>query len=368
RVAPSGAGAEAVGSWPPAGAAGVPPELAFAAVRFDGAIQGAAGVTLEGPEGRVTAEAEVVSCEVLGWREGTCVRLRWSGVLRPRATYRLRVGEAVRDRGGAAIGPWEATFETGASEAFGLRTSPLECALDEEALGPGCLLADDDAARLRLRVDGPVRAFLVGEHASDRVVAPRGEVSLRLSGLGPDALERAELRLVGLAGETHVEALELRTHPPLAPLTIAEVRADARGPEPRQEYVELLNSGAVPVSLEGLALADRPDRLGDVVMGVWTLPPGGRALLVADGFDPSHPDDPPVPDGVPLVRIGSSLASGGLSNAGEALYLRDAEGRRLSTVPAIPAPGPGVCVVREGAGRSADPIAFGAAPCTPGAP
>jgi hypothetical protein len=207
---------------------------------------------------------------------------------------------------------------------------------------------------------------LLGPIGSDRAVAPRGELALELAGIATDAIVEPELRLVGLDGSTHVERLALRTTEPLATLTITEVSADPRGPEPRQEWVELLNFGPVDTSLEGIALSDRADRVGDVVSAPLVLPAGARALLVADGFDPRHADDPRVPDGVMLVRIGTSLASGGLSNSGEPLFLRDGIGRRLATVPAIPSDGPGRCVRREGAPRARTHFSFG--PCTPGAP
>ena len=71
------------------------------------------------------------------------------------------------------------------------------------------------------------------------------------------------------------------------------------------------------------------------------------------------------------MRVGTSLASGGLRNSGEALYLRDAAGHRLSAAPAKPAPQPGVCVLRrdDADPRSGEPSAFERDPagsCTPG--
>ncbi len=102
------------------------------------------------------------------------------------------------------------------------------------------------------------------------------------------------------------------------------------------------------------------------------MPPGGRALLVADGFDPSAPDDTPVPPGTVLVRMGTSLGSGGLSNAGEPLFLRDPEGHRVSAAPATPPPRAGVCRVRQvDDPRTGAPGSFGydaEGGCTPGRP
>lgn len=364
-VADEGGGATPRASWPPDGAAGVPPELELAVVRFDDELTGS--VRLEGPDGVASTRTERVPCDALGWADGTCVVLRWDGLLRPGARYALAVGSDARDRTGAMLEPWRATFTTGHPGGIGFGFVPVVCELDEQPIGPLCILADDVSVRVRGQVDRPVRAFLLGPVGSDRVVAPRGELALELFGLPSDAAVEPELRLVGLDGSTHVERLSLRTTEPLPTLTIAEVNADPRGPEPRQEWVELLNFGPVELSLEGIALSDRADRLGDVVSAPLVLPAGARALMAADGFDPRHPaDDPHVPDGVLLVRIGTSLASGGLSNSGEPLFLRDPLGRRLATVPAIPSDGPGRCLRRESAPRARSGFSFG--PCTPGAP
>ncbi len=360
------AGAGITDAWPPSGAAGIPTGLQFAAVRFDDVVTPATGVRLEGPEGVVRTEAETTDCGLIGWPPGTCVRLTWEGRLEPRRRYRLVVDEAVTDRGGAPVGPWTSTFETGAEPITEVGLLALACGLDEVAQGPLCLWIDDRSISLRALAGAPVRAFLEAGARRSGAVAPRGEITLRLDGLTPDADHSLRLVLEGPSGATFVEALDVHTEPILPPVTITEVRADARGPEPRQEYVELLNSGAVPVPLEGWSLSDRVDREGDVLGAVTPLPPGGRALLVASSFDPEHPDDPPVPEGIPLLRIEGSLGSGGLANAGEPLYLRDAAGRRVSFVPAMPAPGPGICWVRRDTARTGAPSDFYAAPCTPG--
>ncbi|MCB9617271.1 MAG: lamin tail domain-containing protein [Sandaracinus sp.] len=364
RVATSHAGALPTASWPPDGAAGVPPELALATVRFDDTFDGE--VHLRGPDGPASTSSEIVPCDALGWDDGTCVVLRWDGLLRPSSTYTLEVDADSVDRSGAPLEPWRARFETGWPGAEDFEWLPVPCALDERPMGSLCVLADDESVRLRAQVDRPVRAFLYGPTTSDRTVAPRGELVLSLDRLDADRALDVELRLVGLDGNEHIERLSVATTPTLASVTITEVCADPRGPEPRQEWVELLNFGAVPVRLEGFALSDRPDREGDLVASGASVPAGGRVLLVADAFDASSPDDPSPPAGVPLVRLGTSLASGGLSNAGEPLYLRDAEGRRISSVPATPSDGPGTCIRRTGGPRDRDGFVVG--PCTPGAP
>jgi hypothetical protein len=278
----------------------------------------------------------------------------------------------VVDRGGAAVGPWEARFTTGTGPPIDAAPLPIPCAVDEVETDAGCALADDRSIELRLQWNTPVRFFLSGAGRTVAAVAARGDGLLRLAPLPADAEVVATLRVIDLAGVEREEPLFVATTPPLAPLYITEVRADPRGPEPAQEYVELLNAGPLPRSLLGIALSDRADAAGDVIDAPFLIPAGGRVLLVPSGFDPLHPEDDPVPPGALLVRIGSSLASGGLANGGEPLFLRDDAGRRLSAAPATPVPRPGVCVLRVAMdGRTGRPGTFAhdaAAGCTPGLP
>lgn len=355
-------GATLTHTWPPDGSTGVAYAIDRAILRFDGEVEGLNAIQLVGSHGAITSSATRSACEDVGWPRGSCVTLSWDGVLRPAAAYRVEIGEALVDRGGAPVGPLQVGFVTGRDAMRAPNLLPLVCGLDETPADLGCALADDARVTLRLRADTPVIASLTSPRAVDRQLAPRGEITLSLA-LGIDAAVDAELRLEGLAGETLSATIPLRTHPTLAAITIAEVRADPRGPEPRQEYVELLNYGASAVELTGLALSDRADRLGDELPLSPMLPAGARALLVADAFDPNDPADPPVPPGVMLVRIGTSLASGGLSNAGEPLFLRDTEGRRLSAIPSMASPGPGICWVRTTTTRAGE---LRAAECTPG--
>jgi len=364
QVASIAAGASATDSWPADGTAGVPTELPLIALRFDDLVRGE-DIAVVGDAGRVRGQLQTIACEEVGWDGGDCRAILPSGALRPFAEYRIEVGEGLLDRSGAPVGPWSATFTTGDQGAAPLTFLETPCHIDEAPAGPGCVLADDRSLTFRARVTQPVRAFLSGASVRDRMVANRGEVWLRLAPLVPGSRFEGDLLLLGLGGESHLERLPFVLPEELLPLTIAEVRANPLGPEPRQEYVEVLNFGSMPVSVAGLALADRPDRVGDVISTAQLIAPGARALLVADAFDPLDATDPPVPPGVPLIRIGTSLASAGLSNAGEPLYLRDSEGRRLSAAPALETEG-GECLIRDGSVRSGDEDTFTIGPCTPG--
>jgi hypothetical protein len=196
-------------------------------------------------------------------------------------------------------------------------------------------------------------------------------VAIRVDALTPSTAVSLAIDALDYAGMHLPATLALETTEPLPTISITEVRADPLGPEPRQEYVEIENYGMVPVSLEGMHLADAAAADGDALPAV-TIPPGAHALIVASGFDPDDASsgDAPVPAGAILVRVDASLGSGGLSNAGEPLYLRDAMERWISAAPASPPPREGDCIVRTSASRRAgEPGTFGYAPgstCTPG--
>ena len=366
------AGARVAGAWPADGTSGVPTNIAMAAVRFDGDVDPVGlRIDLLGSHGAaVEGDRSLRACSDIGWSDGTCAVFVPREALAPAATYRLFVPGDVLDATGAPLGPWSAEITTANDITPRIALDELPCALDETTVDGACVLADDDRITIRAHATGPARFFASAEGSVASAVAPRGDATLTLRGLGPSREVAVDLRTIDLAGRETVTLVPASTTEPLARVFITEVRADPRGPEPAQELVEVLNSAAVPIDLQGFALSDRADREGDVVIGSVLVAAGARALFVADSFDPRQPDDPAVPDGVVLVHIGASLGSGGLSNAGEPLFLRDAAGRRISAAPAMRAPGPGICLVRVSTdGRTGEADAFAPDPaggCSPG--
>jgi hypothetical protein len=112
--------------------------------------------------------------------------------------------------------------------------------------------------------------------------------------------------------------LAFETPPALPPIAITEVLANAAGPEPAQEYVEIRNLGADVVSLAGLRLED--SKGGD------DLPPlelaaGGYALVVASSYDEAQGQDPAPRAGTLLVRVDTRIGADGLANGGELVRL-----------------------------------------------
>lgn len=369
------AGAAVVGSWPADGSSGVGADLAEAVVYLDGDVENApTSIWLEGPDGlAVPADTRVETCSVgLEARTATrCVSIVPHGGLAARATYVLRIGAGAHDARGAPVGPWQASFSTSTSVDRQRPTLvPLPCDIDEATLPWGCALASESGIALRVRSDEPARFQLDADGTRVERVSPRGDGRFAIVDLSPDTPVALELTVRDTAGNETSDTHEIRTTPPLATLAITEVRANPRGAEPEQELVELWNYGAVPIDLLGFSLADRPDAQGTPLSASAVVPPGGRALLVADGFDARDPLDVAPPPGARLVRVGPSLAEAGLSNGGEPLFLRDPSGRRISAAPASPRPRSGVCSVRvTDDPRAGEDGSFGYAPddgCSPG--
>ncbi len=370
-------GARAVDAWPPDGAAAVSPSLRFAALRFDGPVEGLArGVWLEDAEGhRLGGVAQPARCEALGWTRGACAVLVPDDDLRPATRHALRVGAPLVDATGAPVPAFAAHFTTAAeTDTEAPRLTPTTCAVDEQSLEGLCVRAEDTRLVVRLSAGEAARVQARTGLVRTSAVAPRGEATLELAPLPPDTPCDVVLEATDAGGNTLRVSLAVRTTEPLATLSITEIRADPAGPEPRQEFVELENHGTAWVELEGFHLADAASSIGDPVVGPHRIAPGARLLLVPSDFDPDDTGpggrDAPTPPGTTLVRMDRALGNAGLSNAGEPLFLRDPEGRRVSSAPATPAPREGWCTVRTSADpRTGAAAGFDYAPggvCSPG--
>lgn len=99
--------------------------------------------------------------------------------------------------------------------------------------------------------------------------------------------------------------------PDLPSLAITEILSNPAGPEPAQEFVEIMNTGTGDVDLGGLWLEDGKGR--DVLPSV-LVPAQGFALIVASGFDAAAPGDVAPKAGTLIVRVDSRLGGDGLSN------------------------------------------------------
>ena len=286
-----------------------------------------ATLTLEGEDGAAIPLRPLHPCP--GWVPGFCAVWAPTSTLAPRTRYRLGAGTLVDRRGRPAAPPsaveW---FLTGGGDD---RTPPSVAGLWAELRGP-CVhvgIVADEALTLSAQVrDHPGAALVAGAGPLEAALR------LPLAALA-DAALRLDVELRDRA-DNH-STLTLALPAPLAeaplPLVIAEVLANPAGPEPAQEFVELLDLRAEgpPLEVSGLSLADRswPEvaallaggaTVGDLVPA-FTTRPGQRTVIVGAGYQRGDPRDPDPPADAALIRLGSSIGDAGLRAAGEPLTL-----------------------------------------------
>jgi hypothetical protein len=235
----------------------------------------------------------------------------------------------------------------------GAPPAPAVCQPPERQFGPGCITVLDDRAWLR---SSDVAAFWVVRGAgSEAVQALEPGERVLLRGLPPSSSVELTGSYRDIRGNKQSLAHTVLTAAPRAHIVISEVMANPLGPEPRSEWVELVNDGVQATNVGGFVLSDGA---GDTVLPAWVLASGQRALVVRTDFVPGQGGDIAPALDTPLLRV-ESLGKSGLSNAGEALDLSDGAGALLSKFPAKKAK-PGRSVARRSASSADDdPDAFG---------
>lgn len=359
------AGARVIASWPAEGTARIPVDLSEIALAFDGNVDAgdtAFRLTFQG--GELRGEPLALACNELGMEGVACLRWALPSELYAETTYAFEVLR-LRDRHGADVPPFTLSLRTDASPSeVPVVLPPTGCAIDEVETPFGCVLQTDATWSMALNLTGPARVAFEAFGHNSLSVAPRGDAMLSLDGLDPGMTTLGALTLTSLGTSGARLNVLVETHATMPPLMITEVCANPAGPEPEGEWVELFQRGPNVVALEGMRIADRTDAEGTVVHTDVRLAPGERALLVSDAFDA---DAAGVAPGVRLIRVGRSIVPSGITNRGEALYLRDATNRRLASVPAMEAFEDRCVVRREDAPLRRDGRAsFDYAPCTPG--
>lgn len=243
---------------------------------------------------------------------------------------------------------------------------PPDCGTGEARFGPGCAEVQDDRlvvttpdAPLFWAIATPGAATLRAAEAGGRFV---------VRGLQPATTQPLEVTTVDMAGREQHSNFQLSTFGARPHVVINEVLANPLGPEPTEEWVELVNDGSKAVELEGWVLSDIG---GETILPSHRLEPHAFALIVREDFVRDDGLDPAPAADVALLRVGA-LGSHGLSNAGEPLELDDPSGRTVSRFPAVPKPKAGVSVARRHPWvLDDDPRSFGlsgGSGASPGAP
>lgn len=233
------------------------------------------------------------------------------------------------------------------SEASPSPTEPLACDEGEIQFGPGCARVFDD--RLLGRAPEAPLLWVVAapELGLDHVFATDGADPFVIAPLAPLASLSLDVTVIDAAGAPARSSVSVTTLEPMAHIILNEVFANPLGEEPEQEWVEIVNDGAVAADLGGLILADVG---GKTALPSIELAPGAIAMIVNERYNESDDElDPVPPPGAVLIRV-PKLGKDGLSNGGEPIKLLDADGRLLSRAPATPKPKPGWSVARVSPG------------------
>ncbi|MCA9594175.1 MAG: lamin tail domain-containing protein [Myxococcales bacterium] len=208
---------------------------------------------------------------------------------------------------------------------------PASCGAEEHPFGPGCITVLDDRARVR---SGDAAAlWVVRALPAPTLRATAAGGSFLISGLAPSSQVPLSVEYRDVGGNVQRFDATLFTAMPRPHVVITEVMANPLGPEPASEWVELENDGSLAVDVAGFVLSDGA---GESVLPEHVLPPGARALVVRQDFAPGVGGDVAPAPGTALLAV-EALGKSGLSNAGEALELRDAQGGVLSRFPALKA-------------------------------
>jgi hypothetical protein len=219
---------------------------------------------------------------------------------------------------------------------------PGDCTAEELSLGPLCAAVEDDRLVLTTGNDGLLLRALLPSGV-ELVPAFVGAV---LRGFAPDAEQSLVGSVITAVGDELAFAVEFHTGAARARWVLNEVLANPLGAEPAQEWVELVNASAAPASLLGLSLSDAG---GQVLLPDVAVEPGEQVVLVSEAFSDSlqgQGQDVPFEPSVRLVRL-PQLGKSGLSNSGEPLELRSADGGVLSRFPALPSKHAGVSLARR---------------------
>ena len=262
---------------------------------------------------------EPVDC--VGWVPGTCLawRLMSESELQPGVRYRPAGGTLVDRFGRASVRPG-ATRETWFASGFGPDLDPPAAELLAQLRGR-CVAIWVDAGE-------PIEAVLqIGEQVRRTAIDRAGYIGLELGDVSFGDSIAWTLQLRDLA-DNHArhEGMILASPSVDAPrVRITEVLANPSGPEPDGEFVEVL-AGPEGAQLDGVLLADLSfaqisealalgeDPPGDPLPPV-SLAAGELAIIVGNNW----PSD--STSGVHVLMLDSSLANGGLKNAGEPMTL-----------------------------------------------
>ncbi|HEY4119015.1 MAG TPA: lamin tail domain-containing protein [Byssovorax sp.] len=335
--------------WPPVGDAA---STSFGVWCGATALEGpAAGARLEptGPSGELAVGVDGVDRRCVSFASRDAAER--SGPFAPPPSFTSSSGVV------ASLDPRPFTRD----RAHAIAVEALACHADEVQIGPGCGVVEDDQIVGRSPREPLLWAASGGSVDSVFATAP-GDAFV-LGPLPVDADVLLALATFDVAGVASRATVRVKTAAARPHVILNEVLADPVGPEPAEEWVELVNDGQVAADLTGYVLDDLG---GETPLPSATLPPGAFALLVGADFVADDGYDPKPASGALILRV-PRVGSRGLSNDGEPLTLKAPDGSTVSSFPPSPKPKSGMSVARTSP-RAPDGIAssFVLATPTPG--
>ncbi len=228
------------------------------------------------------------------------------------------------------------------------------CSVGCTTIGPGCLCAEDD----RALIVGPAQPafWFVDVNGSLQSHATDAGSGFVLTQLMPQTAYTVVGSAFDLSGHEHSIMAAFTTGSPRPRVVVNEVYADANGPEPEMEWVELANAGTSAAQLAGYVLEDVG---GQTELPYAELAPGAYALVVNESYQEDTDFDLAFDPSALVIRV-PRLGKNGLSNAGELVRLRSPAGEVSSRLSATPRPKPGVSVARRNWWlQDDDPATFG---------
>jgi Lamin Tail Domain len=308
---PSGPATATAGTLvdPVAGSSEVPVNLAAVTLRFPGRV------TLP-PEavhvcgGSAAGAPSAEPCE-----GGACYAVPLDLRLPAQTSCRVELGPGVTDEGGNELpAGLIGVFDTA---AVADDVPPALSAVAIQVAGP--------CVAVTFATDEPATGTVILRAGDTETLVPAGvgttafDLAAPLASLPAATVATVTVRAVDRAGNVvESPALPFQTPGAIPPVVITEVLANAAGPEPAQEFVELRNLGAEPVPLDGLSIGDGR---GSDALPAETLPPGAYALVVTSSYDPHGGADPAPRAGTLLLRVDARIGTDGLSNSGEVTRL-----------------------------------------------
>jgi len=244
-----------------------------------------------------------------------------AGALEPTTSYVVEIGaDALHFAGGKPV-------PAGQVGSFTTADAPDEYA----PLIVGFAMAlVEECAQAQFETDEPAWGQIIIA-AGDQVVSldlgamsTKFDLLTHLPELPADVDAQAVARATDRAGNSaDSPPVALHLPPKLPRLVITEVLANPAGSEYTQEFVELENLEADPVSLAGMLIEDKT---GSDVLPDMAVPAGGFALIVAANFVADDGKDPVPRDGAVIVPVSGRIGADGLSNSGEPVRLVSSSG------------------------------------------